>query len=514
MGEIDRAAADIGLATPVLMENAGRKVADETAKLLRTVVGKKTLVIIGPGNNGGDGLVAARYLSDWGAEVTVYLCKLRPSTDPNLALVVERSIACIEAANDTGFAQLEDLLSSAELVVDAVFGTGKSRATEGIYEQVLTRLNRVKEQRPDMSVIAVDMPSGLDADTGAVDPACPHVDATITLGYPKPGLYNFPGADRAGKVIIVDIGIPPHLAKDIKTELITHDWVKQVLPVRPAGANKGSFGKVFTVAGSVNYIGAAYLACMGAARVGAGLVTLSTAASLHSVLAAKLVETTHVPLPEAEQGIIARTAVDVLQQWLPQYQVLLMGCGLGQHNDVMEFVKSALFDLPQSRSLPLVLDADALNTLAQIPDWWHKLEGNAILTPHPGEMMRLTGISLQDIQVNRLAVAQQAAIDWQKTVVLKGAYTIIASPDGRSKISPVAHAGLATAGTGDVLAGVIAGLIAQGLPLFDAAACGVYLHGRAAVLAGEQIGMAGMLAGDLLPALPGVIKMIKDVEME
>ncbi|UCH51202.1 MAG: NAD(P)H-hydrate dehydratase [Chloroflexota bacterium] len=512
MREIDRSAANIGLPTETLMENAGRAVAEETRKFIGDVIGKHILVIVGTGNNGGDGLVAGRYLEDWGAEVSIYLCRQRPADDKNLALAQERDITIVQADQDSDFATLGSLLDSSEVVIDAVFGTGRSRAVEGVFKEVLTRVIEAKQENGKLLVIAVDVPSGLDSDTGAVDPSCLYADATVTLGYPKPGLFNFPGAERAGRVIIADIGIPSTLAENIPTELITEDWVKSVLPERPFSANKGSFGKVLIVAGSINYIGAAYLACMGAARVGAGLVTLSTASSLQPILAARMTEVTYAPLPEAEAGIIASKATSVLEQWLTDYDVLLMGCGLGQKAQVVEFVKSVLFDVVQDSSLALVLDADALNTLAQIPDWWQKLNQDAILTPHPGEMARLAGVSVDEVQRQRLEVARKAAVEWQKVVVLKGAYTVVAASDGRARISQIANSGLASAGTGDVLTGVIAGLVAQGLSLFDAAACGVYLHGQAGEMVKGEMGDAGMLAGDLLPALPKVIKGLKQGE--
>ncbi len=512
MRQIDRSAANIGLPTEKLMENAGRAVAEETKKLLDSVVGKRILVIVGTGNNGGDGLVAGRYLDDWGAEVSLYLCKQRSADDKNLKLAKERGITIVQADQDGDLARLDGLLGSSEVVMDAVFGTGRSRAVDGVFKEVLTRVMKARQENPELLLIAVDVPSGLDSDTGTVDPSCPYADVTVTLGYPKPGLFNFPGAERAGKVIIADIGIPPSLAENILTELITEDWVKSVLPKRPLSANKGSFGKVLVVAGSINYIGAAYLACMGAARVGAGLVTLSTASSLQPILAARMTEVTYAPLPEAEAGIIASKAASVLRQWLPGYEVLLMGCGLGQKAQVAGFVKSVLFGLLPGSSPALVIDADALNALAQIPDWWQKLSQDAILTPHPGEMARMTGVSVDEVQGQRLEVARKAAMEWRKVVVLKGAYTVVAASDGRARISQIANSGLASAGTGDVLSGVIAGLVAQGLSLFDAAACGVYLHGQAGEIVRREMGDAGMMAGDLLPALPKIIMRLKQLE--
>lgn len=509
MRRIDRAAADRGITTDILMENAGRAVAEETKKLVGGVVGKRVLVLVGPGNNGGDGLVAGRYLADWGAEVVLYLCAQRPPADKNLALAVERGLAVFKAWEDEGFRHYDSLLGSSEVVVDAILGTGKSRTLEGVFGEILGRLAKLKQNKPGITVVAVDVPSGLDADTGAVDTNCPSVDFTVTLGYPKVGLYNFPGAERAGKVIIADIGIPPDLAEGVRTELITEQWVRLVLPSRPRDANKGTFGRVLVVAGSVNYIGAAYLACMGAARVGAGLVTLSTPRSLQPVLAAKLTEVTYLPLPEREAGIISEKAVATVLERLPDYDVLLIGCGLGQKPSVVKFVRSLLLDATVKRTPPLVIDADGLNILSQVPRWWQNLGSGAILTPHPGEMARLCGAAIAEIQQRRVEIARERAGEWQHVVVLKGAHTVVAAPDGRVKVSQVSNPGLASAGTGDVLSGAIAGLLAQGLAPFDAAACGVYLHGEAGEVVKRDMGDAGMLASDLLPALPKVIKRLK-----
>jgi hydroxyethylthiazole kinase-like uncharacterized protein yjeF len=513
MRDIDRRAADAGLTTEILMENAGRAVAEETRKIVGSIAGKRILVIVGPGNNGGDGLVAGRYLAESGAEVSIYLCSKRPEGDENLALAQQRGIISARADQDSDFSRFNRLLVSSEVVIDAIFGTGKSRALEGVFKEVMTRIIAEKDKTPALLIMAVDIPSGLDADTGAVDPSCPYADATITLGYPKPGLYNFPGAERAGRVIIADIGLPPGVGENISTELITEDWVKSVLPARPAAANKGSFGKVLVVAGSINYIGAAYLACMGAARVGAGLVTLSTASSLQPILAAKMTEITYVPLPESAAGIIASGAASVIKQCLSGYEVLLLGCGLGQKAAVSGFVKSLLFGRGKGQLPTLILDADALNILARLPDWWQKLNQDVILTPHPGEMARLAGVEVDEVQRRRLDMARKMAAEWQKVVVLKGAYTIVAASDGRARISQSANPGLASAGTGDVLSGVIAGLAAQGLSPFDAAACGVFLHAQAGEIISMEMGRAGMLASDLLPVLPKVIKRIKREEI-
>jgi hydroxyethylthiazole kinase-like uncharacterized protein yjeF len=298
--------------------------------------------------------------------------------------------------------------------------------------------------------------------------------------------------------------------KIANTDLITSQWAKSALPQRPPQANKGSFGRVLVVAGSINYIGAAYLACSAAMRVGAGLVTLATATSLQPILASKLTEITYLPLPESQPGIISRQADKPIQQQLDQYNVLLLGCGLGQSDSVTEFVRAML--LRKSRlPLPrLVIDADTLNILAAIPKWWQQLTNDAILTPHPGEMARLVDVSVSKVQSNRTGIAKKAAQDWHKTIVLKGAYTVIAMPDGQVRTNSTANPGLASAGTGDVLAGAIAGLLAQGLPYFEAAVLGVYLHSEAGEIVKAKLGDAGMIATDLLPALPLAIKQLKE----
>jgi NAD(P)H-hydrate epimerase len=304
----------------------------------------------------------------------------------------------------------------------------------------------------------------------------------------------------------VDIGIPPHLAESVTVELMTDDWAQSILPKRPLNANKGTFGKVLVVAGSINYIGAAYLACEGAMRAGAGLVTLATAVSLQPILAAKLTETTYLPLPEVQPGVTALTAAKILHNHCEDYNVLLVGCGLGQRPPTIDFVNALIVEkLPK-----LILDADALNALSKTANWWQKLPADAILTPHPGEMARLANTSVEAVQSDRLGIAQKMAKQWQKTVVLKGAYTVVAHPDGRAKTSPFANPGLASAGTGDVLSGAIAGLLAQGISSFDAAALGVYLHGKAGEAVRTRLGDAGMVASDLLPELPLVIKGLKE----
>jgi len=506
MRQIDRECVRQGIPTSTLMENAGKAVAEATRDSLDAAEGRHILCLIGGGNNGGDGLVAARCLHDWGADVSICLCSRRPDDDANLKLAEEHGIICIDAAQDNNFKKLDDLLAKADCVIDGLLGTGKMRPLEGVFKQVLEKVNMAKNSC-DLKIVAIDLPSGMDADTGAIDPSCPRADVTVTLAFPKPGLFSFPGAERAGTLKVADIGIPEALAESVTSELLTDSWARTALPERPLNANKGSFGRVLVAAGSINYIGAAYLACAGAQRAGAGLVTLATAESLQPVLAARLTEATYLPLPESPPGIISAQAIDIIKSHSDGYDILLIGCGLGQNPGTVEFVNSLI----KEKEMPqMVVDADALNIISGIPDWWRRLTDNAILTPHPGEMSRLCSLSIDEIQTDRVNITRRFAAEWRQTVVLKGAYTVIAATDGSCRVSPFANAGLASAGTGDVLAGVIAGLAAQGLSPFDAASLGVYLHGKAGETVKNEMGDAGMIASDLLPVLPKVIKQLKN----
>ncbi|MDD5509496.1 MAG: NAD(P)H-hydrate dehydratase [Dehalococcoidales bacterium] len=505
--QADLDCANIGLPADKLMENAGAAVAEEAGEILGGVSGKTILILVGPGNNGGDGLVAARHLHDRGAEVNIFLFSERPPDDPNLILVRERSINCVDATKETALDQLADLLPTTGAVIDAVFGIGRIRPFHGTLKKALDMINQAK--RPGMRIIAVDLPSGLNADTGAVDPSCLYADNTITLAFPKIGLFKYPGAERTGRITTADIGIPAYLAEQATDELITADWVSSALPRRPLNANKGTFGKVIIVAGSSNYIGAAYLACSSAMRVGTGLVTLATAARIQSIIAGKLTEATYLPLPEAHPGIISPGAAKLIRQNLNGYDALLLGCGLGQSQPVAKFIEELLLRVKTTLP-PLILDADALNILARFPNWWQRLTVDAILTPHPGEMARLAEVTVDEVQSARIEITKEMARKTNKTIVLKGACTVIATPDGRTRISAAANPGLASAGTGDVLSGIISGLAAQGLSLFDAAAAGVFLHGEAGEMVRSRLGDAGMIASDLLPVLPLAIKQLKE----
>lgn len=509
MRQVEQDCANIGLPPAKLMENAGKAFAEETKKILGNIKKQTILMLIGPGNNGGDGLVAARYFHDWGAKLTLFIFGDRTADDQNFTAVQERGIDCLSLTEGENLDRLESQLESSNAVIDALFGIGTIRPFHDALKSALERVSDAKRNRPSLGIIALDLPSGLNADTGAADPACLYADNTITLGLPKTGLLKAPGVERVGRITVADIGIPAYLVDQVTDEMIDRELARSLLPQRPLQANKGTFGRVLITAGSINYIGAAYLASSGALRVGTGLVTLATATSLQPILAAKLTEVIYMPLPEAQRGIISPSAARLIHQNLNSYDALLLGCGLGQDRAVMEFVNNTILRAKMI-PLPLVLDADALNTLARVPEWWQRLTEDAILTPHPGEMARLTGVPIAEVQMDRLGIAKRAATNWNKTVVLKGAYTVIAAADGRTRTYPVANPGLASGGTGDVLSGVIAGLLAQSMPLFDAASLGVFLHGEAGEIVKVRLGDAGMLASDLLPVLPLVIKQLKE----
>lgn len=508
MRQLEEECAQIGLTTDILMENAGRAVAEEVRRILGNIAEQNILFLIGPGNNGGDGLVAARYLQSWGAKVNAYIVGDRPADDPKLILAQNAGVTCLDTSEDEGLKELDQLLSKVNVVIDAIFGTGLSRSFGGALATILSRVSRAKKERRSMRIIALDLPSGLNADTGEIDQNALYADETITLGFPKIGLFKQPGAERVGRISVVDIGIPAYLAKQSLWEYIDADWIRSVLPERPPQANKGTFGRVLVVAGSINYIGAAYLASTAALRVGAGLVTLAT--GLQPIFASKGLEVTYLPLPETRPGALALEAARLILMQLPRYNVLLMGCGLGQSEPTTRVLRTILLEKRKQPLPPLVLDADALNILAITPNWWMRLTDDAILTPHPGEMARLAGMTVDEVQKDREGVAMSLAAKWNKTIVLKGAYTVVASPQGKVRISPFVNPALASAGTGDVLSGAIAGMLAQGLPLFDAAACGVYLHGAAGEMVRARLGDAGAIAGDLLPELPRVIKQLKE----
>ncbi len=499
MLSIEKRSALSGAPADTLMENAGLAIARQVSARFGHVPGARAVILVGPGNNGGDGLVAARRIQQWGMAVTVFLCGQRSPSDLKLDSARMEGVEIMGISTDPELSGLGQLFDSCHVVVDSVLGTGRSRAIRAPLQGILERLATARAARDDLGLLAVDLPTGLDCDTGKVDPACVAADITVALGYAKPGHFEFPGADFTGSLEIVDIGIPEGLDSDIDVAVMTREWARTMLPYRPANSHKGTFGRTLMVVGSYNFPGAARLAAMAAARAGAGLVTIAAAQSLVPVLAAALIEPTFLPLPESEPGLPAPHAAEIILESLSHYRTLLIGCGLGQSSGAHSLVTEILFS---SHPLPAtVVDADGLNALAGIDDWplcWQK---HAILTPHAGEMSRLDAPP----GATRLDLSRQRSAGWNKTIVFKGAHSVVAHPDGSAMLSPWVNPGLATAGTGDVLAGIIAGLLAQGLPLDRAAALGVYLHGAAGDRVGKRIGNTGMIASDLLAFIPRVI---------
>lgn len=499
-----------------MMERAGKAVADVIEAQIETD-DAHVLVLVGPGNNGGDGLVCARYLHDAGMNVSLYIWKrAENSADENWRLCREREFPETRAESDPDFATLKTWVSEADVIVDALLGTGVARPIEGQLKDLLaiTRFQApaypVTElipspfaMRHSPLVVAIDLPSGLNPDTGALDPAALHADLTVTFAFPKIGQFAFPGANAVGELIVADIGIPSEWADANATQVASTPEIAALLPTRARDSHKGTFGKAMLCVGSANYVGAAFLA-------GAGLVTLALARTIYPLLASTLHETTFIRLPD-DDGVLIPSAADVLCNQFADYDALLVGCGFGRDPKTIAFVQTLL---EQNRNSPLatrnfVFDADALYALSQTDEWWKQLAPNtAILTPHPGEMATLTGLSRAEVQANRIEVAKKFAAQWQQVVALKGAFTVVASPDGRTTVLPFATPALATAGTGDVLAGTITAMLAQKLAPFDAAVVGAYIHGLAGEIAAREIGNAGVVAGDLLPSLPVALSQL------
>ena len=509
MRAIEERSEQAGVSTDTLMENAGLAVARTARRMVGPLTGVPVVVLVGSGNNGADGLVAARHLRRWGASVTAYICRERATPDPKLEDALRDGIEVVVVSDDPELARMKYLLDSAHLVIDAMLGTGRARPIEGVFRDILDVLrdNRMGGSRTSPSLLALDLPTGLNCDTAEVDPACVPADVTVALGYPKRGHLTFPGADSVGTLEVADIGIPPGLDDDVQVSLMTSEWARNALPERPGDSHKGTFGRTMIVAGSRQFLGAAYLAAASAARVGAGLVTIAIPASLVSSVAPSAIEPTFLPLPESRDGVVSPDVAEVILEAVGGYSSLLVGCGLGQADETRTMVERLLLsgsDLPAT-----IVDADGLNTLARIPDWRHRWLDRAILTPHPGEMARLVAGSNLHGDADRLELAVAGAREWNKTVVLKGAYTVVAHSDGAAEIAPFSNPGLATAGTGDVLAGAIAGLMSQGLEPETAASLGVYLHGLAGEAVRERLGDTGMVASDLLPELPVTIRDLR-----
>lgn len=502
MDAIEQASERAGVSTDALMENAGLAVAQAARDELGGVAGQRIVVLVGPGNNGADGLVAARHLRRWGAEVVCCLLTPRPESDPKLDSALEYGV---ETVSGPDVESLRRLVRRSRLVIDAVLGTGRSRPLSGPICDAMQLLQQASDFPSPPKLLALDLPTGLNPDTGEVDPACPQFDATFALGYPKVGLLRFPGAERAGQLRVLDIGVPPGLPEEqsVDVEMLTRERVASMLPHRALDSHKGTYGHALVVAGSRHYVGAAWLASQASVRTGSGLTTLASPEGVYRIAAAKGAEAIHLPLPEDGDGRIDPCASGVVLKSDRRFTAMLAGCGMGWSAGTTEFLRRLFFTGRSKLSgLPALIDADGLNNLSGINDWHTGITSPLVLTPHPGEMSTLTGLPVSTIQADRIGTAREWSERWGATVVLKGAYTVVASAGLPAQIAPFANPGLATGGTGDVLSGVIVSLLAQGLSPYEAAAVGVYLHASAAEIVTSRIGRSGLAASDLLDTLP------------
>ena len=500
MREADRRTiVDLGIPGVVLMESAGRAVAGEILRRYSHLAPGPVLVICGKGNNGGDGLVVARTLLQQGWQVTTVLLAAEAAIhgDARLYLdILQRLDASIEYAGD--LPDLEALLTrlpQPALIVDALIGTGLSSTVAGLYALAIDWMNRSPAVK-----VAIDIPSGLDATSGAILGSVLYADLTVTLAAAKLGQVIYPGVTCCGELDVAEIGIPQAVLDELAAGILLEAGdVRDFLPPRPAAGHKGTFGHLLLVAGSCGKSGAAVLAASAALRAGAGLVTVATPASQQGTLAVKLIEAMTFPLDEVD-GELAETALSQIATLWQDRKVLAIGPGLGRSLATVALVQKVVKDCP----LPLVVDADALFALAASTELLKaRPVGTTILTPHPGEMAHLLGISIADVEADRVGTARRFAETHGVILVLKGARTVIAAPDGGIMINPTGHAGMASGGMGDLLTGIIAAFLCQGAPPLAAAAAGVWLHGRSGDRLRPCFGDAGLLASDLLREISG-----------
>lgn len=560
MREIE-AAVDAELLTYAqMMDNAGRAAAKRAQALIKEFESPRVTVLVGAGNNGGDGLVAAKYLAEanLAIEVRLYLLKHRDDDDANYKAIETLGLFTAYAPDDKDHRVLKNMVASADLVIDALFGIGVRLPLREEPARILRSVNQVinalKTEEPEEvlvspaqyfdapkshypSVLAIDCPSGVNCDTGEIDTNTIPADETITFIAAKPGLITFPAAESVGELSVSNIGIPEDFKAFTGEKHILADarLVQSWLPSRETDSNKGTFGKAMIVAGSLNYSGAPSLSALGAYRSGAGLVTIGVPYSIVNTVAARQLEATFVALPH-DMGVISQNAVPVIRKHFEGYSALLIGPGMGQEETTSKFLQDLLHaednqisgvkartigfykradseseTSPTSNLPSLIIDADGLNVLAKIDNWWELLPENTIITPHPGEMGRLCAISAKEVQENRWGIIEEKAKAWQIHVVLKGAHTLIANPAGEITALPFKNNALATAGTGDVLAGLITGLVAQGMEPYQAAVCGGYVHGLAGEIASKNQGnRRSVIASDVVSAIADAFKAIEN----
>ena len=482
-----------------LMEKAGGGVVKAFEGMFGSLKGKRVTIFCGKGNNGGDGFVVARLLRRKGAKVRVLLFSdpknLKGDAQTMHRRLIRSAGASVLTAQPTK-AQTCKAADQADFLIDALLGTGLSSPVKGQYKEAITAMND-----SSAPTIAVDLPSGIHSDTGEILGTAVRACLTVTFGCPKVGLYLGEAINQAGKILIADIGIPEEYvsALSLNRQLVTSQMIKPLLPQRSTAAHKGTFGHVGIIAGSPGKTGAAALAGRAALRIGTGLVTVATPKGVNAILEALLLEAMTAPMPETDEGTLGLSAIPSLIEFTKSRTALAIGPGIGTHQETGELVGTLLSSLNQ----PCVIDADALNLLAGRTSTLSSSKIPHILTPHPGEMARLLADhSPQSVNHDRLGVACRFSETHHVIVVLKGARTIIASPDGQAAICPTGNPGMASGGMGDALTGIIAGLLAQGLAPWNAAKAGVFLHGLAGDLAAEKIGQAGLIASDLIECIP------------
>lgn len=485
-----------------LMENAGRGVAEVVKRELLRSPNKRVSIIAGKGNNGGDGFVAARHLKNSGINVAVFtlskLEEIKGDAGVN-ALSWQRmkgEVFPISTAED--LRKCESPLKHSAVIVDGIFGTGLSSPVRGIYAEAIGLINSLNKK-----VIAIDIPSGIDATTGAVLGCSVKASITATMAAPKIGLYLYPGRGYAGDIEIVDIGAPSEILedKDIRWNLITDEDLKRILKPRKADSHKGRYGHLLLLAGSPGMTGAAYMAAMGAMRAGAGLATIGVPKSLQPAIEAKTKEVMAVGLPETDDNTLGPVSYGKIKDTIKGKTAVLIGSGFRPSEDIFKLIETIAREI----GLPLVIDGGGLSALEGRVKILKRSKAKIVLTPHPGEMARLLGISTDEVQADRPGSAEKLAELTGSTVVLKGAGTVITDAGGQFFINPTGNPGLSTAGTGDVLAGMIGGLLAQGYSPLDSSCAAVYMHGAAADRIKKEEGEAGMVATDLLPYIPGIL---------
>lgn len=508
MKELDRKAIEeMGIPGLTLMENAGRGVVEHLEKELGSLNGKRVAIVCGPGNNGGDGFVCSRYLKDRGAEpVCILLGKvesLKGDARTNAERLVESGAKIREL---DGGAELRPLLEQSDVIVDAVFGTGLSKPAQGLFAEAIAAINRAGRY-----TVSVDIPSGVEADTGAgFDPAV-NADLTVAMALPKVGHVLFPAAAHTGKLAVTDIGIPAEVLNEgAETFLVDADYVRSLLPKRPANGHKGTFGSCLLICGSPRFSGAACLAGKAAVRSGCGLVRLAVPYCIANVVATCVPEAVKLPMPETRECTLAYEALLGLLEFSEIAESVAVGPGLTTHPKT----SSLVLDFLARMEKPAVIDADALNIIAKHPDLLRKMRAPVVLTPHPGELGRMTGLEPRRIDADRINLSRRLAREWQQVLVLKGAPTVTATPDGKVYVNSTGNSGLGTGGTGDVLTGLLAGILAQGVTPAQAAVAAVFLHGLAADIAKQELTEYCLCAEDLIGYLPKSFRAVLSYECE